>query len=291
MQRMLTLLLVVVLVGCKGMKQGRAEGQSATAVRVELVRRATVTRTIQLLGTLQGERQVMVFSKVAGRVTEIVRPEGAAVAAGEAIGYVVNDVPGMDYQPGPVLTPISGIVGKVYVEVGQTVTPALPFAAVASFSERIKLKAAVSDADLPYIRRGAKATVSFSAVPDTTFIGTVSQVAPMLDPQSRSATVEITIANLRGRLIPGMAGMARITAEEKPNVLAIPLAALFTTDASRIVVVENNTAHFRTVTLGLRGDELVEVTGGLQEGERVATVGKERVKEGQAVTVTAAGQQ
>ncbi|MEO0079348.1 MAG: efflux RND transporter periplasmic adaptor subunit [candidate division WOR-3 bacterium] len=289
MKRISKLLLVTVgllsMMGCRMANRSRAQGKPVPAVRVALVQRTTVVRTVQLLGTLQGEQQVMVFPKFAGRVTEITRPEGSSVTAGEPIGYLVNDIPGMDYKPGPVLSPITGTVGKIYVEVGQTVNPATPFAAVASFASRLRFKAAVSDADLPFVRRGAKAELFFSSFPDTTFSGTVSQVSPMLDPMSRSATVEITVANPQGRLVPGMAGSARLVAEEKRDVLAIPLAALWTTDDSRVVVVANGTARFQPVTLGLRGDELVEVTSGLTLGEKVATIGKERIKDGEPVTV------
>ncbi len=280
--------LLIALGACNGTRQ-RAQ-ILPPAVNTITVERRNVTRSIQLFGILSGEQQVIVTSKITGRVTEIVKPEGSKVLEDEPIAYVVNDIPGMDYKPGPVRSPIAGVVGKVYVEPGQMVSPAMPFAAIARFSDRIKMKAAVSDADLPYIRRGAKATISFSAFLDTVFTGVVTQVAPMLDPQSRSATVEITIPNAN-KLVPGMAGMARLIVEEKRDVVAVPIAALFTTDESLIVVIERDTARFRNITIGVRGDEWVEVTGGLEPGEKVATIGKERVKAGEKVTAVEAGQQ
>ncbi len=283
---LLFVIITALLYGCGGGKKEKTA--SLPAVQVIPCEIRTVTRSIQLLGILQGEQQVIVTSKITGRVTEIVKPEGSFIGVDEPIAYVVNDIPGIDYKPGPVCSPIAGVVGKVYVEVGQVVSPTIPFAAIARFSERIKMKAAVSDADLPYIRRGAKATVSFSAFPETSFIGTVTQVSPMLDPQSRSATVEITIPNPRSKLVPGMAGMARITVEEKRNVLSIPVSALFTTDENKVVVVEKGIARFRWITIGLHGDEWVEVISGLQPSELVATLGKELTKDGQQVAVAEA---
>ncbi|MEO0025913.1 MAG: efflux RND transporter periplasmic adaptor subunit [candidate division WOR-3 bacterium] len=277
------MLLILLTTGCGNNR--RKQTELPVGVSVITVEPRTVTRSIQLLGILQGEQQVIVTSKITGRVTEIVKPEGSPVAQDEPIGYVLNDIPGMDYKPGPVRSPISGVVGKLYVEPGQMVTPAMPFAAIARYGQRLKMKAFVSDADLPYVRRGARARINFSTIPDTSFEGTVTQVTPILDPQSRSATVEITIPNPRGRLIPGMAGMARLVVEEKTGVPAVPASALFTTDETKVVVIENGVARFRTVQVGLRGDEWVEVASGLNPGEKVATVGKERVQEGQRVTV------
>lgn len=287
----LLLLCIISVWGCRPQGRSRASAEAPLAVRVEPVRITTVRRTVQLLATLQGENQAMVFSKIAGRVTAIAKPEGSAVTAGEPIAYVLNDIPGMDYQPGPVPSPITGTVGRIYVEPGQTVSPSTPLAAVASFSSRIKARALVSEADLTHIRRGARVELSFSAIPDTTFTGTVSSVPPMLDPLTRSAAVEISVANTGRRLIPGMAAAVKVLTEERRDVPAIPSAALLTDGSNKVVVVEGTTARFRAIQTGLWGDELVEVTGGLQPGERVVTLGKEHIRDGQAVNPVEAEEQ
>ncbi|NPV14920.1 efflux RND transporter periplasmic adaptor subunit [candidate division WOR-3 bacterium] len=284
-------LTIVAAPGCQS-RSGKKEKEAIVpAVTVVTVPRGTVSRSIQLLGVLQGEEQVLVYSKITGRVTEITKPEGSVVGPDEPIGYVVNDIPGMDYKPGPVRSPIAGVVGKVYVEVGQTVAPTMPFAAVARFSDRIKMKALVSETDLPFVKPGLKARVFFSAAGESAFSGVVTRVAPMLDPMSRSATVEISIPNYRRSLVPGMAGMARLVVEEKKDVVMVPLAALFATGEERVVVVRDGIAHLQPVRFGLRGDEWVEVIEGLEPGEKVATTGKEGVKEGQKVNPVEAGGQ
>ncbi|MEO0081796.1 MAG: efflux RND transporter periplasmic adaptor subunit [candidate division WOR-3 bacterium] len=291
MSRVLTLAIIVIVFSpaCRPQRE-KQETRLAQAVAVITVQKTTVRRTIQLLGTLEGERQVMAMSKVAGRVTEIVRPEGSTVSEGEPIAYVVNDIPGMDYKPGPVLAPVSGTVGKVYVEVGQTVAPTMPVAVVSSFSSTIKARALVSDADLRFVRTGATARVSVSAVPDTVFLGRVSRVTPMVDPLSRSATVELSIPNTARRLVPGMTASIRLLAEEKQDVVALPLGALFTDGFSRVVVIKDRVAHFRDIKTGLVGDSLVEVVTGLEPGEKVATTGKERVRDGETVNPVEVGQ-
>ncbi|MGQ9677663.1 MAG: efflux RND transporter periplasmic adaptor subunit [bacterium] len=292
MRTFLLLLSVLLLIsgGCSGGQGRKAKEAIPPAVAVVTVERGTVGRSIQLLGVLQGEEQVTVFSKITGRVTEITRPEGSTVGQDEPIGYVMNDIPGMDYKPGPVRSPIAGVVGKVYVDVGQMVTSTMPFAAVASFSERVKMRALVSEADLPYVKPGLKAYVNFSVL-DTTITGTVVKVAPMLDPMSHSATVEIVFPNRARKLVPGMAGMARLVVEEKNDVVKIPRAALSVTGEEKVVVIESSLVRFRPVRLGLQGDEWVEVIEGLKPGEKVATTGKEGVKEGQKVNPVEEGGQ
>jgi multidrug efflux pump subunit AcrA (membrane-fusion protein) len=284
LQSAILMMTLVLFAGCgaRGGK-GMAEEKQAVAVAVVTADTGTVIRSTNLIGTLVGEQQVTVSPKVAGRVTEIARGEGSYVKAGDPIIYIVNDIPGMDYKPGPVLSPIDGVVGKVNVEVGQSAAPGMPVATVASYSDRIRVRAAVSDADLPYVRIGSTADVSVSAIPDQVFSGRVTRISPIVDPASRSATVEVTLANSQRRLVPGMTASTRLVVESREHVVAVPLGALFATDKTRVVVIDGTTAKFRPIQVGLIGDEKAEIVSGINPGEKVATTGKERVQDGERV--------
>lgn len=271
-----------VLLAC-GQRRNDNRARPIPAISVWTVDRGPVVRTVRLLGTLQGEAQAMAIPKFAGRVTEIVRPEGSTVVEGEPILYIVNDVPGMDYRPGPVTAPVAGVVGRIYADVGQTVAPGQPVAAISRFASSVKARAAVSDADLPFIRRGAPAEVTVSTMPGLAFAGRVTGVSPIIDPMSRSATVEVTMANSERRLLPGMTVTIRLTLEAKPDVVRIPGDALLIDGSARVIVVSDRTAKIRPITTGLAGDDFIEVASGLEPGETVATTGKERVKDGDTV--------
>jgi membrane fusion protein (multidrug efflux system) len=275
--------LLLLLFQCAKREEKREE--VLPTVMVVPVKLDKVVRTLTLFGTISGEEQVTVFSKITGRVTEIKKPEGSVVQEGEAIVYVLNDIPGMDYKPGPVPSPISGVVGKVYVEVGQTVGPQTPIANVANYSEWVKVKAPISDQDLRFVKKNSRAIVTLSAYPDRTFEGTVTNISPILDPFTRTATVEVTLPNPERKLLPGMACAIKLVLEEKDGVIALPLNAVFLEGEKRVFVVENETAHLRKVEVGLIGDELVEISSGLKAGEKVITIGKERVKDGGKVRV------
>lgn len=276
---------IPLLAGCGKMDKGKAQAETRQAVSVAVVTAdtAAVIRSTKLVGTLVGEQQVTVMPKVAGRVTEITRPEGSYVKAGNPLLYIVNDIPGMDYKPGPVLSPIDGVVGKVNVEVGQSASPAMPVATVASYSNRIRVRAAVSDADLPYVKVGASADVSISALPDQVFSGRVTQVSPIVDPTSRSATVEVTLPNSQHRLVPGMTAGVQLVVERREHVVTVPLGALFATDKTKVVTIDGTTARFRPVQVGLIGDDKAEIVSGINPGDKVATTGKERVQDGETI--------
>jgi multidrug efflux pump subunit AcrA (membrane-fusion protein) len=292
MRRILTAVLVlavIALVGCG--PQGGGKERTIQSVAFETVRRQTVTRTIGLLGTIEGQKQATAMSKIAGRVTSIARPEGSWVGQDDPIVYVVNDIPGMDYQPGPVRAPIAGYVGRIYVEVGQMVAPGVPVAVIANYGSRVTVKARISDQDLRFVRPGAPATVSVTAFPDTVFTGRVTVVTPVLDQLSRTATVELTVDNTGRKLVPGMACGVQLTLEEKNDVIALPRTALFTNGFTKIAVLDDSIARFREISTGLVGDRLIEVTSGLESGERVITTGKERIEDGGKVRPVEVGGQ
>jgi len=162
---------------------------------------------------------------------------------------------------------------------------------VASFSDRIRVRAAVSDADMQYVKTGSSADVSVSAIPDQTFSGRVTQISPMVDAASRSATVEVTLSNSQHRLVPGMTASVRLVVERREHVVVVPLSALFSTDKTRAVIIDGTSARFRSIQTGLVGDDLVEILSGIQPGDKVATVGKERVQDGETVRPVEAGAQ
>lgn len=284
-------LLTALLINAGCGPRGREEARAVQTVRVVPVRRATVTRTTNLIGTVVGDRQAAAMTKSPGRVTNIARPEGSPVAENEPILYVINDIPGMDYQPAPVRAPVAGVVGKVYVEVGQTVGPGTPVAMIVDYSARVRIQASVSDADLQHVRVGAAGAIAVPAWPDTTFTGRVTRVTPMLDQLSRTATVELIVDNPGRRLIPGMSASIRLVLEELAEVIVVPLTALFPDGEPRIAVVIDSVIEMRTVEPGLRGDRLAELRSGVREGEAVVTTGKERIGDGDRVRPVGDAQQ
>lgn len=275
---------VIITCGPKGKQTDKKTTHTVAVVQVNL---NTVIRTVELFGSVFGDLQVTVYPKIMGRVTQIVKPEGSNVNQGDTILFILNDIPGMDYRPGPVLSPIAGVIGKIYVDIGQSAVQSMPVASVAEYSNNIKVKAPISDQDLAYVKKGARALVSVAAIANGTFEGKVTNVSSVIDPMSGSALVEITVPNLSKTLIPGMAADVRLVMEEKNNVTALPLVALFTDGFSKVLVVDNNNiARFREIKTGLIGNELVEIKSGINVGEKVITTGKERVGDGDAVTIT-----
>jgi len=95
-------------------------------------------------------------------------------------------------------------------------------------------------------------------------------VSPVVDPQSRTARVRVVVANQNGALKPGMYGTLYFAARLGTDVLSVPAEAVVMTGERNLVfVVREGALEPREVTLGARAGDRLQVTGGLNAGERI----------------------
>jgi RND family efflux transporter MFP subunit len=187
-----------------------------------------------------------------------------------------------------VLSPVDGFVGRRNLDPGAfagTNTAVLSLVDIST----VRLIANIVEKDFKRVQRGAEAVVEVDAFPGERFRGEVSRVAPVFDPATRTATIEIEVANPGFRLKPGMYARVRLMAEHRPNALTVPRAAVVDVSGRRgVYLVDGDVARFRDVTTGVSDDELIEVVDGLDEGTRVVTMGALAIRDGDRITVAGA---
>ena len=186
-------------------------------------------------------------------------------------------------------SPVNGYVAKRLVDPGAYVTQSVTLLSVVDIST-VRLVVNLVERDLRKVSVGAGASVSVDAYPGETFTGRVARVAPVLDPATRTAEMEVEIPNASGRLKPGMYARVRLISSRKADALVVPKAAVVDSQGRKgVFLVQNDQAVFRAVTLGLEEPNRVEVTDGLSEGEAVVTTGASALRDGARVQVAGAG--
>ena len=136
------------------------------------------------------------------------------------------------------------------------------------------LSVSVDELDINSVTKGQKAEVTFDAIEDKTFEGTVTKVGNTASASGGVAkyTVEITIPKDE-EMKAGMNASATITIEEKENIVTIPVNALQERGEEVFVYTEQddegNLSGEQQVTTGLSDGENVEITEGLSEGDVV----------------------
>jgi HlyD family secretion protein len=180
-------------------------------------------------------------------------------------------------------SPVSGFVGKRALDPGAWVTPNSSFISVVDISV-VRLVANIVEKDLRRVQQGMKASVEVDAYPGEKFVGRVAHVAPVLDPATRTAPIEVEIDNSEFRLKPGMYAKVSFTVEHKQNILTVPTNAIVDVGGKKGVFVpgEGNVAKFQAVELGMSDPKQIEVAG-LSEGTRVITTGAAALREGDRI--------
>jgi len=87
-------------------------------------------------------------------------------------------------------------------------------------------------------------------------------------------------------LKPGMYARVRLTVDRRPNALTVPRGAVADIEGKRgVFMLENGVARFHEVKTGLQDNERVEILEGLNEGQRVVTVGTLALRDGDRISV------
>src|SRR5262249_11466864 len=123
--------------------------------------------------------------------------------------------------------------------------------------------------------------------------GRITRVAPSADPSSRMFEVEVTLPNADGALKPGMIAWLELAGAPAPAQGSVPLNAVVRppgeTSGYAVFVAESHgaglVARMRRVSLGEMSGDRLEVTGGLQGGERVIVRGATLAVDAQDVRI------
>jgi HlyD family secretion protein len=185
-----------------------------------------------------------------------------------------------------IASPVSGFIGKRALDAGAWVTPNSSFISVVDIGI-VRLVANVVEKDLGHINSGMKADVIVDAYPGEHFVGRIAHVAPVLDPATRTAQIEVEIENSAFRLKPGMYAKVSFVIEHKEKVLVVPANAVIDAQGKKGVYVpgDGNVAKFQPVTLGMADPTQVEITAGVTEGMRVISTGAAALREGDKIVL------
>jgi len=271
--------VLLCVMGCQA-KAEKKNLQEAIPVKVEKVKYQDLEDIIDYIGNVKAQDEANVYPKVTGKVIEKVRDNGDIVKKGDVICYVDRDEVGLKYERAPVESPLSGTVGRVYVDIGTSVSPDKAVALVVDM-DRAKIDLDIPEKYLPLVSLGQEAHISVDAYPNEVFKGAVNKISPVIDISTRSSPIEIIVENPKHLLKPGMFAKVRLAIEKRKNVAVILKEAIIGKNSNRYVyVAENNKAVLRKIVTGIRQGPYYEIKEGLKEGDLVVIMGQQKLYEG-----------
>jgi membrane fusion protein (multidrug efflux system) len=273
--------------GLKGFGRGSGdEVDTATPVAVHRASQELIGDSLMLHGEVVPLTSVNIFSKVPGRVKEILVDEGTAVTEDQQVLFIDRSEAGLTYTPAPVESTIDGLVKEVFVEIGDSITPQVPLLQVIDM-DIVEVVVHISERDIGRIVSGLRAEIEVVSYPDRIFQGRVGELSPVVDPLSRTREARIRIDNRNHVLKPGMFGDVKITIRSTSNNVVIPLAAVVEKDEQQMVfVVNGDRAVQREPVFDIREGNRISVLSGVEKDDRVIVIGQQNVNDGDEVRVT-----
>jgi HlyD family secretion protein len=181
-----------------------------------------------------------------------------------------------------VRAPFAGRVANLRVVAGQAVAARDELLTIVDL-DPIKVEVQVLEAEVGLLAPGRGAAISFAAFPGETFRGTIATINPVVERETRTARVTVTVPNRDGRILPGMYARVSLEARTFPDRVLVPRAAILERDRRTMLFAfegegDIGLAKWRYVTTGLSNDSLVEIvpnpeTDMVEPGERVLTDG------------------
>jgi multidrug efflux system membrane fusion protein len=149
----------------------------------------------------------------------------------------------------------------------------------------------------PEIALGQRVNVTVDAYPGRIFPAEVTTIEPQIRADTRTMTIQATMANPDEQLLPGMFVNAAVALPPSPDQVVLPATAVDYTlyGDSAYVIREDGTdaagklveKAFRTpVKTGARWDNKVAILSGVKPGEQVVAAGQIKLQDGAAVIVT-----
>ncbi|MEZ4791122.1 MAG: efflux RND transporter periplasmic adaptor subunit [Flavobacteriales bacterium] len=209
--------------------------------KVELEQRELAYRT--------SKAAVVRAAKAIKETRDRLRTELAVARNNAAISAAGND----DRTPSSL---IDGVVYDLLVEPGELATPQKPVAVLGS-ADDLYLELEVDEKDIAHIQVGQEVTVTLELY-DETFRAAVTRIIPLMDPRSRTFTVEARFAERPPRLYPNITAEASIVLQRKDRAMTIP--ASYLVDGSKVLL---DGERKQEVRIGLRDLERVEVLEGI----------------------------
>jgi Cu(I)/Ag(I) efflux system membrane fusion protein len=170
-----------------------------------------------------------------------------------------------------IYSPASGYVVQKAAIQGMRVMPGEKLVDIVDLST-LWVVADIYENDLPFVKIGQKATINLSNFSGRKIASTIDYLYPLLSGDTRTVKARFTIANPQGELKPQMFTEVEIFIDLGKR-LALPEAAVINTGTRQMVYLDKGDGVFepRDVTTGIRAEGLIEITAGVEPGEKVAS--------------------
>ncbi|MBQ4278535.1 MAG: efflux RND transporter periplasmic adaptor subunit [Rikenellaceae bacterium] len=185
-----------------------------------------------------------------------------------------------------VRAPFDGIIVTLpHYTPGARVEQGKPMVSLMSY-DKMFMEINMPESAINQVRTGQSAAITHYTLPYDTIPGTVSELSPAINTETRTFGGKLLIDNGRLMLRPGMFVKADIKVDQADNAIVIPKDVILSNRRRKYVfIVEKNTAVIRDIRTGIEDEDNIQVTDGLKPGDNLVVRGYETLRENSKVKV------
>ncbi|MBK8845839.1 MAG: efflux RND transporter periplasmic adaptor subunit [Bacteroidetes bacterium] len=183
-------------------------------------------------------------------------------------------------------SPINGSVDLVSIKEGQAIAPGMPCINVVNLTG-LKIKGELAEANISKVKVGDEIILTFPDA-NATITAKATFVSKIINPLSRTFTIEARLESNTEGLRPGMVAIMKVADYNNKTAITIPINTLQSDANGNYVVIANTTgdkvkAAKSMVETGSTYQGMVEVKNGLKEGDKLIVKGFQGLNEGDAI--------
>ncbi len=254
------------------------------SVRVAEANIGSIETIISLSGEVSATGEAGIMPDAGGLLKSVLVKSGDYVRVDQVIAWIDPSRPGMSYAESPVRSRVSGTVTSVPVVAGNQVSVQSVIATVGNLRQ-LEVDIQVPERYLASLKAGMEARVISRSYPDLEQTARVTEIAPVVDPRSR--TVHVTLVPDAGhKLLPGQAVNVKLVLDSRKDLVMVPDSALTERqDGSGVFTVSDGQAVWTKVDAGAVDAGNVEILSGLSAGDTVVIAGQDRITDGSALRI------
>lgn len=193
-----------------------------------------------------------------------------------------------------IVAPFAGRLGLRQVDIGQNISAGTVIVSLQA-ADPMLINFSMPQQNLQQLKPGYKVDVTTDALPGETFSGEISAIDTEIDSSTRTVSVQASLPNPDGKLLPGMFANVTVNLPESRNALIIPITAVsYASYGDSVFVIEPSEeddsgstliARQQFVQLGEAKGDFVSVLVGLEPQQRVASAGVFKLRNGATVVL------
>jgi membrane fusion protein (multidrug efflux system) len=189
------------------------------------------------------------------------------------------------YERCTITAPIDGVVRRLDAKIGMFLGVGDPVGEILQI-DRVKAVIGIPESDVTAVRELDTVDVNIKALDDRTVTGRRYFISSSPETMARLYRLELELDNPDHAILPGMFVRADIVKQQSDHALAIPFYSIISRNDEQYLFVEKDgVAEKRNVKTGIMEKWMIEVTEGLEPGDRVIVEGHRDVEDGRTVKV------